>query len=1746
MKKKILYGFLSVFVCMAMLVGVSFFAGDNLFVEKEVEAVALEPTTKELWSSHGTTLNLTSPNADVHIYTAGELATFATYVNNGNAVGGQFYFSHKDVYLEADIDLSSYYWVPIGTYKNPFKGNFYGQGHKITGLFLNGNTRASAGDSEEGRTYSTDYGGYVKDESDARNYASGLFGFAEDARIINFSLLNGHSDLITWGINTSEDKNNYYIGSVLGCGIGETKVSDIVVSHSIFVESQGTDPKDGILWDVIEWNEDECADVYVGGLVGRGNYIYDCLVLEKTATWNNPSGSSVSGAGIRLNFTDVMTHEDNTLGDYHVGGIVGVVGSVDDEGEIYGCYSYQQISTDSKSPAVIGDFYTGGIAGYSHVSIYGCNYHGSMTIWNTLKNTSDWDSSAWYYAGGIVGYIQDGAYVQYSFNYGNITSKTLSCVGGVAGRAQDVWYSGNFGKLDVPGTEGTASKDTIRHCGGIVGLLSSSGWVSSCVNYGDVLGPSSGVLSVLTQHFRGYGGIVGYAKNSSVIMKVINYGDINSHYSYTGGIAGWCDGSDGKEVSFLSCVNIGNVADCKETWGIVDRYIMNSITETSSYVEFENCYYLSGCCSSNDHGTSKTISDLNSYKFYTNDSNWLNDGFVNNWDIANASSVYQIYSSNMSEWLFSNLPTSYLGDKDNSYVGNKVKNLSYCLIPASAIGISSFGFSNGLWDFAKIKLSTVVMNDDWDNVVLKNIDCSTIPYLRGVNYSTYSLLSIDLSDAQEWFNVTNSYVSIFSEVYDYENVFKRTNKLSIGKANSQNPYKVGFKICNDYNPYLHGSGNNFTEYYFMVEATNRERDLTIYYVDASSEPTNAAYSYTRTTSKTYGEVSGIKPIYDIWDEPVTSRTKIKYGDTVQFDQTPKLGYQFLGISGYNSWQSNWGETKNVEAFLEFYKNKDETTGKYILGANTDTEFMTRFEGSSYLINLKAPVIYAFYKMVEYSGEISYLDEGSSYLNTLGQLPTSFEKLTISDLLDFIIEQQNGTGLPTTEYSSTGYFSYGYKFTFSVQVKTTDGETTDKGVVSEIDLDKSYVDGIHSVELQSTDLHDETKCIHKYTKTYDFDDFVEVMNDISLDEFDITVNRTPIEFAMRASKMADRYNNYGTHEKYTDDYAGTVVLKKSETDVGTGSLSSVKITDVGENGAVYLYLDEKPGFALDVQKGVLLGGNNAENGVLLDKDVSGLERAQDQSAVYLECGKNLKLDMKNIIIQSFKNEWLTNTDKTIDIYGFFDLQTYSTSGMVEGLEDSLLADIVQIGGYASFSSSQSTPGVHSERYNLHNLNMSVEGGNGVYYFAPITLEAQDYQDNDDLAGYMFAGYYLKNIDGSEVLLSTEKKYIYYVDPTVDVDGNGEPLDRVSLVAKYVRFSPSGVRPNSSTETYRDAITGVTLERTTYFIESAEELLWVSLQLFSGKDNFDNDIVRLCANIDMSGVNMLPIGTEENPFVGIFDGDGYVIENLKLFNQTADDEFYLYSNMGLFGVVENAIIQDFTLVGGAVYGYDNVGSIVGKATNSTFDNINNFSCLVMGDNVEFYDIYGNKLTSETFITSFNNASHNDSRNTYVEAEFTYEGVFATQNNIAGIAAIAENCSFIKVSNYGDVYYDDDFEYVGGLTVNAQTNSFNLCFNEGFVAVFVDSKEAQSQDAGEGSEQHIAQFANGTPVSISNSYYVYLELEGGSMKEKLYVFNATTDAGTTYTGKVSEMPKGTKLSSSDWIVFYDRYVLKVFYWR
>ena len=117
-----------------------------------------------------------------------------------------------------------------------------------------------------------------------------------------------------------------------------------------------------------------------------------------------------------------------------------------------------------------------------------------------------------------------------------------------------------------------------------------------------------------------------------------------------------------------------------------------------------------------------------------------------------------------------------------------------------------------------------------------------------------------------------------------------------------------------------------------------------------------------------------------------------------------------------------------------------------------------------------------------------------------------------------------------------------------------------------------------------------------------------------------------------------------------------------------------------------------------------------------------------------------------------------------------------------------------------------------------------------------------------------------------------------------------------------------------------------------IGSRDELATLATEVNNG-DNKPGKIYYLTSDIDLGGkfdssgnalsgnTSWTPIGTEDNPFSGIFNGNGHIISNMYV-----DRSNYDYN--GLFGSAKNGVIENLGVISSFVKGKEFNAGIVGK--------------------------------------------------------------------------------------------------------------------------------------------------------------------------------------------------------------------------
>lgn len=238
---------------------------------------------------------------------------------------------------------------------------------------------------------------------------------------------------------------------------------------------------------------------------------------------------------------------------------------------------------------------------------------------------------------------------------------------------------------------------------------------------------------------------------------------------------------------------------------------------------------------------------------------------------------------------------------------------------------------------------------------------------------------------------------------------------------------------------------------------------------------------------------------------------------------------------------------------------------------------------------------------------------------------------------------------------------------------------------------------------------------------------------------------------------------------------------------------------------------------------------------------------------------------------------------------------------------------------------------------------------------------------------------------------------------------------------------------------------------YLISSPENLFYIMYRLNSSSENFEGYKFKQTCDIDMSGYNFLPIGSEYIPFRGSYDGQYYSIKNLNI------DAGNL-SNVGLFGYVENATIKNLNFIGGSITGFNNVG-VIGYAENSTITRVNNYSCEIKATN----------SISNTHIYLISENSVIDSESSSTDGEETTYNLSAEDFNSSLLLRVIQGSGlndydFVVGGEDGKVAFGStalESYNIGGLLGTMENGSVSISSSKGAVNIFESIDDSTSSD-------------------------------------------------------------------------------------
>ncbi len=472
-------------------------------------------------------------------YIIPDLETLEFYRDMINT-GSDSKYNSAHYILTANINLGGEEkpWTPIGSNKDhAFTGTFDGDGHTISGLYINSNYDVA------GLFGCVGTGGMIKDltvEGEITVISSvsrvgGIAGIVNGAEATEISVLTDSDDSETGIIDctsnvtinvtgtAADDFDSVSAGGIAGYTTAATISGCKNTGAVSATTADGYDP-----------------DIIVGGIVGDSYFntiisnccntgavsVQDADYVYAGGIVGNSTHSTLSGC-YNIGAVSVRNTEDAALG--------GVVGQSSEDTAVSSCYNTGAVSAKDAQNVNMG-------------GVVGENRRGSVI---SSYNTGAVSGGA--NTGGVVGFNSKGT-VGNCYNTGDVSAEDVeyAAAGGVVGRNSSGAVNDCYNTGDVSGkaSSGASAGDSVM-AGGVVGY-NSSGTVNDCYNTGDVSGKASSGASAGDPVMAG--GVVGY-NDGGKVTNCYNIGTVsgeNTEDVSVGGVVGYKDGGAVSNSYYLS------------------------------------------------------------------------------------------------------------------------------------------------------------------------------------------------------------------------------------------------------------------------------------------------------------------------------------------------------------------------------------------------------------------------------------------------------------------------------------------------------------------------------------------------------------------------------------------------------------------------------------------------------------------------------------------------------------------------------------------------------------------------------------------------------------------------------------------------------------------------------------------------------------------------------------------------------------------------------------------------------------------------------------------------------------------------------------------------------------------------------------------------------------------------------------------------------------------------------------------
>ena len=344
------------------------------------------------------------------------------YSYAGGLVGYNSYGSMTNCYATGDVSSGSSY-----SYSSSYSyaGGLVGDNHSgtITDCYAMGDVSSS---SQSSSSYSSS-SNYITSSS----YAGGLVGCTSSGSTITDCYAMG--DVSSSSRSTSNYSNSYgYAGGLVGCNGGSSTIKNGYATGSVTSSSRGYSNSYG----------DSYHYSYAGGLVGY-NYgtITNCNAMGSVTSsgtgysfspcysyagglvgYNSSTITNCNAIGSVTSYSHSYGSSSySSSGSSYAGGLVGCTSS---GSTITDCYAVGSVtSSSSSSSSSYGFSNAGGLVGRNGGTITNCYATGSVTSSCSRSSSSSGSSSS--YAGGLVGYNDDGK-ITNCYATGDVSSSSSS------------------------------------------------------------------------------------------------------------------------------------------------------------------------------------------------------------------------------------------------------------------------------------------------------------------------------------------------------------------------------------------------------------------------------------------------------------------------------------------------------------------------------------------------------------------------------------------------------------------------------------------------------------------------------------------------------------------------------------------------------------------------------------------------------------------------------------------------------------------------------------------------------------------------------------------------------------------------------------------------------------------------------------------------------------------------------------------------------------------------------------------------------------------------------------------------------------------------------------------------------------------------------------------------------------------------------------------------------------------------